>query len=46
MSYFVEDDDTKVGGSGSDSDSDDNSDSEDEQEEEQEGGDLIEPVMI
>ena len=44
MSYFVEDDDTKVGGSGSDSDSDDNSDSEDEQEEEQEGGDLIEPV--
>ena len=42
MSYFVEDDDTKVGGSGSDSDSDDNSDSEDEQEEEQEGGDLIE----
>jgi DNA-directed RNA polymerase subunit K/omega len=44
MSYFVEDDDTKVGGSGSDSDSDDNSNSEDEQEEEQEGGDLIEPV--
>ena len=42
MSYFVEDDDTKVGGSGSDSDSDDNSDSEDEQEEEHEGGDLIE----
>ena len=40
MSYFVEDDDTKVGGSGSDSDSDDNSDSEDEQEEEL----IIEPV--
>ena len=38
MSYFVEDDDTKI--DGSDSDSDDNSDSEDEQEEEL----IIEPV--